>query len=138
MVVDKFKLKPCPFCGRQPIMEECDRLITIGCKPCGYTRHFNGLVQAEIDTGVPVHYLDGTISNCEWYDKDAEEKAVKKWNTRYKETPKKPIEMRINLDIVSRCDNCGADLDGERQDNYCPNCGQKIDWSEESDNNETN
>ena len=76
------KLKPCPFCGEMPTVYSCDRLISIGCKPCGYSRGFHGLVQSEIDTGVPIVYTGGTISTSEWYDKDAREKAITAWNRR--------------------------------------------------------
>lgn len=75
-------LKPCPFCGSQPYEASCDRLIKIGCDVCDYHMHFNGIVQSEINTGVPIHYRDGTISDTEWYDKDAHKKADEKWNAR--------------------------------------------------------
>lgn len=76
------KLKPCPFCGGEAYKKSYDRLIQIGCEKCGYHMGFHGLVQTKIDTGVPIHYSDGTISTYEWYDRDAHKKANKAWNTR--------------------------------------------------------
>jgi len=76
------RLKPCPFCGEEAYFWSCDRLINIGCKKCSYHRHFHGLVQSEINTGVPIHYESGEISTTEWYDKDAHEKAIEAWNKR--------------------------------------------------------
>ncbi len=76
------ELKPCPFCGGEPYIDACDRLISIGCKPCGYRRSFHGLVQSEIDTGVPIVYKGGKVSDSEWYDQFAHEKAIESWNRR--------------------------------------------------------
>ena len=76
------ELKPCPFCGGEAYVTSCDRIINIGCKPCGYHRYFHGLVQSEINTGVPIVYTGGVKSDSEWYDKDAHEKAIEAWNRR--------------------------------------------------------
>lgn len=76
------KLKPCPFCGGEPYIDSCDRLIRICCEPCGYDRAFHGLVQSEIETPVVASYKKGTKEPLEWYDKDAYEKAVDAWNRR--------------------------------------------------------
>lgn len=76
------ELKPCPFCGSAPDVFSCDRLISISCKSCGYSRGFHGLVQSEINTGVPIVYTGGKISTTEWYDKNAHEKAIEAWNRR--------------------------------------------------------
>ena len=76
------KLKPCPFCGEMPEVFSCDRLISISCKQCGYIRGFHGLVQSEINTGIPIIYEGGKTSTTEWYDKDAYKKAIEKWNRR--------------------------------------------------------
>ena len=76
------ELKPCPFCGGEPFTQYYDRLIVIGCKPCGYRRSFHGLVQSEINTGVPVVYKGGKVSDHEWYDQFAHEKAHEAWNRR--------------------------------------------------------
>lgn len=76
-------LKPCPFCGSQPYEASCDRLIQIGCDVCNYHLHFDGLVQGKVNTGVPIVYEGGKVSETEWYDKDAHKKAEEKWNTRW-------------------------------------------------------
>ena len=77
-------LKACPFCGGEPYMESCDRLINIGCKACGYHRSFHGLVQNKIVTNVVASYKAGTnmTEPLEWYDKDAYDRAAKEWNKR--------------------------------------------------------
>ena len=62
------KLKPCPFCGGEAFEWACDRLIEIGCKKCQYNLSFHGLVQSEINTGVPIVYKGGKKSETEWYD----------------------------------------------------------------------
>ena len=79
------ELKPCPFCGGNPYYESYDRLIIIGCHTCGYSRGFHGYVQSEQDTGVPIIYQGGKISDYEWYDKAAHEKATEAWNRRVKD-----------------------------------------------------
>jgi len=75
----------CPFCGGEPYEESYDRLIIIGCKKCNYHMSFHGYVQSEINTGVPVIYIGGKVSDHEWHDKDAHKKAVEAWNRRYHE-----------------------------------------------------
>ncbi|MBQ6482722.1 MAG: Lar family restriction alleviation protein [Anaerolineaceae bacterium] len=79
------KIKPCPFCGQKPVAEACDRLVVIGCKECGYTRGFPGIVQSDHETPVTASYDKNTGEPIEWYDMDAENKAVERWNTRYKD-----------------------------------------------------
>lgn len=76
-------LKRCPFCGGEPYVDSCDRLIQIGCKRCDYHRYFHGLVQNEIVTDVVASYKKGTEEPLEWYDKDAYDKAGAAWNERY-------------------------------------------------------
>lgn len=77
-------LKKCPFCGGQPFYESCDRLIRIGCDNCKFYMPFHGIVQSEILTDVIVS-VNEIGEACEWYDKDAHDKAVLKWNTRSEE-----------------------------------------------------
>ena len=55
-----------------------------------------------------------------------------------KEIPKKPIEKRIEngdqTQVLDVCPICGSpDIDKECGD-YCPKCGQKLDWEEKDDN----
>jgi len=80
---------PCPFCGKAPNVDTCDRLISIGCKTCGYSRGFPGLLQQIInDKPIPYRHDDGTIGpaidpkNQEYYHYDAHEKATETWNLR--------------------------------------------------------
>lgn len=74
------ELKKCPFCGGEPFEWSCDRLIQIGCKKCSYQLSFHGVIQSEIDTGVPVVYEGDKVSDHEWYDQFAHEKAAEVWN----------------------------------------------------------
>lgn len=78
---EDYKLKPCPFCGAEPYVESCDRLITIGCEKCGYARNFHGLVQFEIVTKVIASRWHGGLP-AEWYDEYAYQKAADGWNRR--------------------------------------------------------
>jgi hypothetical protein len=74
-------LKPCPFCGKIPTLESCDRIIQISCDNCHYTRIFYGLISF-VPSDVPVRYEGGVISTTEFYHADAHEKAIEAWNTR--------------------------------------------------------
>ncbi len=76
------RLLPCPFCGGAVYIDSCDRIIDIGCEPCGYHRAFHGFVQSEFETAVVASYKKGTKEPLEWYDKDAYEKAADAWNSR--------------------------------------------------------
>lgn len=92
-------LKPCPFCGGQPYIDSCDRLINIGCEVCGYHRYFHGLVQSELITDVVVSRSKQNGLPQEWYDKDAYEKAVAFWNRRTNMgLPEPPKEGTENVD----------------------------------------
>lgn len=79
--MSEVKLKPCPFCGGEAIMWSCDRLIEISCKPCKFSRSFQGLIGNK-KTDVPVVYEGGIVSEYEFYNKDAYEEAIEAWNTR--------------------------------------------------------
>lgn len=70
----------------------------------------------------------------EWKDK------AKKYDE--KETPKKPIRKRIYYNCHNgECDKtffyycpvCNFHSIDKDYANFCPNCGQKIDWSDEYD-----
>lgn len=63
------------------------------------------------------HYLD------ELYELIKEHKKLKD-----KETPKKPIHHLIDF---YRCVNCNNIFQNHHYEEYCPNCGQKLDWSDE-------
>lgn len=51
-------------------------------------------------------------------------KEVKRLEKR--DTPMKPTPYKKTIAICKSCEDFV-----DRWDNYCPNCGQKIDWSEE-------
>lgn len=77
------ELLPCPFCGERPYIDSCDALIDIGCERCKYHRPFSGFVQTFFETDVVVCTDEETGNPFAWYDKNAYEKAVTNWNTRY-------------------------------------------------------
>lgn len=79
------RLKPCPFCGAEPYVDSCDRIINIGCDECKYHRYFHGLVQSEFETPVVISRYKNTGEAYEWYDKDAFLKAAMGWNRRAQE-----------------------------------------------------
>lgn len=48
-----------------------------------------------------------------------------------KQIPCKPVPTKSNKAEIPVCGKCGGIMDLEQGNlNYCPNCGQKIDWSE--------
>ena len=107
------ELKPCPFCGGEPFKDSCDRLIRIGCKVCNYNRAFHGLVQSEIDTGIPIRYADGKTSTDEWYDQHAHERAAEAWNRRMKDGERIcPFDGHLVV-CDSDCDHCDYAKMGE-------------------------
>ncbi len=68
------EVQPCPFCGGPAEVDAYDRLISIGCTPCGYSRGFPGMLQAEES---PVR-----VSDKEFYHQHAQEHAIEAWNNR--------------------------------------------------------
>ena len=50
-----------------------------------------------------------------------------------KETPKKPRPVFLPMAYIPhKCPVCWSPVNYRKEKfNYCPNCGQKIDWSEE-------
>lgn len=73
---------PCPFCGVEPYIDSCDRIINIGCEQCGYHRYFPGLVQSDHVTNVVASKYKQTGEPFEWYEKDAYALAIDAWNRR--------------------------------------------------------
>lgn len=77
------ELKFCPFCGRDPVMETYQTMVSIRCDPCGVARAFRGpLSRARTE---PLY----TGSSCsrfthpeQDYDHSAIEEAVSAWNSR--------------------------------------------------------
>ena len=54
------------------------------------------------------------------------------------ETPNKPIKFKYRLLYGWACPHCANDISNNRKRKYqkvqyCPNCGQKLDWGEEDD-----
>ena len=93
------ELKPCPFCGRIPIVDDCgDNSFFVRCK-CG-------------------------IAQDKLYGQRCD--AVRRWNTRRKQPERKKGKwLEIAGDL--QCSECGAtyhDLYPDYSDTkFCPNCG---------------
>lgn len=77
----RMNLKPCPFCGNEVTENSVDRIITIKCPKCNFERSFPGLISNK-KTDVPVKYSDGTVSDYEFYNKNAYKEAEEAWNLR--------------------------------------------------------
>ena len=82
-------LKPCPFCGEMPFERSYDRLIVIGCEPCGYHRAFNGLLSTK-PSAVLASAPESAVK--EYYHADAHEKAAEAWNRRAGENHKRGVQ----------------------------------------------
>lgn len=79
---------------------------------------------------IPLKYADDKF--CDEYDKNID--CIKE--LVYKETSMKPIEdfdedgePYLPRDI-KLCPVCGEYVQKKYNENYCGNCGQKLDWSE--------
>lgn len=81
--------------------------------------------------------LEKVINNEHWeeyinIEKHKEEIIEYLFELIDKETPMKPI---IESGMFEVCKNCGEQghrcIDFINEHNYCSNCGQKIDWSDE-------
>lgn len=91
MTINAEKLKACPFCGGKAAEDFVDRLLRIGCKPCGYWRAFPGLLQTN-KSDVPITKYSNTEELKpeevhEWYHHDAHENAIAAWNNRLNSEP---------------------------------------------------
>lgn len=133
--MSEIKLKPCPFCGGDAYEELCDRFIKIGCKSCKFERVFRGVIQSEINTGKPITYFGGRISNNDGYDANAYEKAAEQWNRRSDNTTRVHAYWKAYSSREPYCSNCGyypeRDEDGYAlTTDYCGGCGAKMDENE--------
>ena len=88
---DVEKLLPCPFCGGKYSERSYDRMIVYECVHCGYSRAFNGLLQA-VPNDKPILQYKNDIGGIdrikpeeakEWYHSDAHEKAIEEMNKRF-------------------------------------------------------
>ena len=48
-----------------------------------------------------------------------------------KATPKEPIFPGENYFFLWKCPSCNQDFISDSANNYCSNCGQTLDWSED-------
>lgn len=118
--MSKIKLKPCPFCGGKGVLNnEKDRIFSfVKCIGCGAE---SGVVR------VSAEYC-------------ADERAAEAWNKRISidnialkleyEGDGYDDEGELVYD-TAYCPICHHEyeVDHDDHDNYCRNCGQKLDWS---------
>jgi len=79
------KLKPCPFCGSEPIDKSYDRRMVFKCIICNYSRTFPGYLQTVPDNDNQEGGIKPVNNNNdidEYYHYKAKEKAIEKWNIR--------------------------------------------------------
>ncbi len=83
---EKF-LKPCPVCDGSITDDSYDRGIRFGCKSCGYTKSYPGLIQSKVSS-VPMPMVDGDgmpidpkdVKHQEYYHQNANDFAVAEFN----------------------------------------------------------
>lgn len=97
------QLLPCPWCGGKVEWHSADHILQIRCPICDYWRNFAPLVgnketEAEIRPGV-------------YYNRTAQEDAVKIWNTRAGE------KLPDNYMIINK-DKLHCDCSWDYEDDY--------------------
>lgn len=92
---------------------------------------YNNICDSRKDCkGCPFEEFDN-ISNCreiKYYIQQRELNKILEQEVEVEETPKKPIKY---LDNFYGCPNCDVLFQNHHYQNYCPKCGQKLDWSDE-------
>ena len=145
------ELKPCPFCGERDFISVVRSLngvvAWVDCNNCGVMDQQRIQKQKQSPHGTigkesnmtPQKVSDILIRSIDedWhvYTDDADDAInALKYAAKVveKEVPKKPIEKRIEngdqTQVLDVCPVCRSpDIDTECG-NYCPKCGQKIDW----------
>ena len=109
------ELKPCPFCGGEPEIVECD-----------YGMYFTGYAvycrQCSVKVGVT-----GRLGEAyEWVPIfSTEADAIASWNTRCERTCK--VELTPDNDgwCEWRCSVCASNH-VDAYDKFCPNCGSRV------------
>ena len=48
---------------------------------------------------------------------------------KYREQKKVVVVRRVNLRSICKCPTCDKRLNEYDEFDYCPHCGQKLDWS---------
>lgn len=121
-------LKPCPFCGGEAHVDRRDRVISIGCDACGYSRRFDGVLTTT-PHGDSVSGVGSALT--EYYNLDAYEEAAEAWNARWERTCHMQYVSLYDEECVDgiECDECGwteiHDAD-EPVPARCPGCGSKV------------
>lgn len=94
------KLKPCPFCGKEPSV----------------FRYNGGEMRIEC--------VDPDCQASVRIEAANEQRAVNKWNTRAEE-PERGAHWDINCDgYYPFCSHCGEAA--QHMSRFCPNCGRKM------------
>ena len=65
-----------------------------------------------------------------WMDCDVDRMALDAAEALEKQIPKKPIMIKDTAETYYICSECEMEVD-KVDDNYCSDCGQKLDWSSE-------
>ncbi|MGX8711642.1 MAG: hypothetical protein ACQGTM_15525 [bacterium] len=68
---------------------------------------------------------------CRPFYEKQQDMLIKAISSMKKQIPKKPVERQINPrgELIGLCSNC-EEWWINKYYNFCPNCGQKLDWSE--------
>lgn len=100
------KLKPCPFCGAFPALNEnhSGSTFTVEC--------VNQMCRLQVKS----------------YARETEKAAIELWNTRAEEpAEEKTAHWDINCDgYYPYCSDCKEEPQGGKLSPYCPNCGAKM------------
>ena len=84
--------------------------------------------------------MEVLTANSLYYNKDRDDQDIDLIESIVnKEIPRSPIQFgywydpdRSNVHVGWKCSNCGAKYRVYYTDyDYCPHCGQRLDWSEE-------
>ena len=90
------ELKKCPFCGGEPFYDAVDVLIRIGCKVCGYSRAWKGLITS-VPHGDPINKPESAC--LLYYNKDAKQEAIDAWNKRAANGLRYFVSKSADIDI---------------------------------------
>ena len=117
------ELKPCPFCGREAVLQSDIRYPRPKCEP-------------QESYEVLRDNYDCVIYRADNRYFSSKRKAIEAWNRRAESQTTVIHAINLDGDSLFRCSNCGWScsdtLTGDTENyNYCPNCGAKMDGKDE-------